>query len=147
MTIRISTRRLCEITGTSHGRLNFLIATGLFPWAPPANGNHTRTWDAGDILTVMIYQQLVNERATVNRAAKIANTVGAAARVHPECGLVAYAEFTDASPRAIALASLMDAALWNMDDDLKRLTIFNVAQQRQLIEHEMKASLQDSEAA
>ncbi|MES2255046.1 MAG: hypothetical protein V4559_08395 [Pseudomonadota bacterium] len=90
----------------------------------------------------MIYQELVNNRATIHRAATIANAVGAAARAQPECALVAFVEDADGA-RAIAFDNLRDV---NFDAPFRQLEVFAIAPRRHSIEQEI-ASLQVSEAA
>ena len=139
MTIRVNTRRLCEIAKAKHGRFNWLIANGLFPWVPPADKNRTRIWDADDILTVQLYVELVNARATIQRAAAIANAVGAAARAQPDCGIVGYVEDAKGA-RAHAFADWRELVDWDVDDNnFRTMAIFAITPRRQSIKQEMAA--------
>jgi len=134
MSIHVSTRKLCEIAGIKHGRFNWLISHGAFPWVPACENKHSRSWDVDDVLTISIYQQLVSERAPVQRAAEITNAVTAALRAKPQCSMVGFVD--DAKgPRAVAFADWHELVDWDVDEkNFRTMAIFAIAPRRQSIQ-------------
>jgi hypothetical protein len=138
MNIVVKTPRAAEISGIKHGRLNWLISHGLFPWVPDAWSNTPRNWDADDLVILSLYQELVNARHPVRQAVTIANTVGRAARMNPNCTMVGFVHDSK-GPRAVAFSNLGELIDWEYQKDFKTMAIFAIAPRRQAIEKAMAA--------
>ena len=148
MTIKpkISTTIACRVARLDRDRFNEAISGGFFKCAPNTIPGRARYFEPEDMIAVCLYRELLEDGMTKERAGHIACKVSNAAKRHPEADYISlvntyFSEWGEAYPAEDVPKYEEWGEVYFGGTDIRKVTTFNVAKLRKLIEHYTKEEL------
>lgn len=132
---KLTTKAACELAGINRDRFNEYVAAQFYECAPATVAGRARDFAEDDLVTLILFRQLMDRDMSPKRAGLLACVIGEEARCAPEAEAVMLIDTYMGRPRACQIGEAPEITEIVDGSTIWGLTIVNVGQPRRIARH------------
>lgn len=138
---KLTTIAACRAAGLNRDRFNEYVAAGDFDCAPSTVPGRTRLFTADDMVTLVVFRQLLDDGVSSRRAGQLACAAGRAAAESPEEEEILVYEPHVGSMWSFPASKAPAITDYLSGISIKRRIGFNIGHVRRMVEHAIEEEL------